>query len=359
MCCDLLALYINSFFLHSDYTREAQKELKELAKAPAELSPPPLEDPDSPSNLESSWGPVRTTRSTPSQDTTAAPPAQAPIAQTNPRPVRTAPPAPPKTVRMSTPPRRTVASHGTPNRREMYTSIQDAIDKTDHYRLVDFDFPPQGHGTMFQRFKDTIQVSGELATVKDDEIKITLESIVDLRDFHDSYSGQLVLNGRGFVLTKPWVCKLLVENADLVYALEDVKTEEEALAITNKYQQHVRFANKVKKDASLRTQTIFFEFPEGVVCTTNMTEEYPDAPSRDMRVPLRLRELPAAFQLPGKDGGLVDTMQMFNPAFFTLRVVRPDDDDVFHLEVNEEQTFDVCSAMQGMKQRTNKNIYQI
>lgn len=257
-----------------------------------------------------------------------------------------------------TPPRRKGGPQGTPHQLR-YTSIEDAIEKTDHHCLVNFDFPPQGHGTMFQRFSNTIQVSGEYGTVKDDEVKITLESIVDLRDFHDCYFGHLVLNGQGFVLTKPWVCKLLVENADLVYALEDVQTQEEALAITNKYQEHVKFGNNVKKNPDLRLQTIFFEFPEGVVCTTNMTEEYPDAPSRDTRVVLRLRELPASFKVPGKDGGLVETMQMFNPAFFTLRVVRPADEDAFHLQVNEEQRYDVCSAMEGMKQRINRKIYEL
>jgi hypothetical protein len=207
-------------------------------------------------------------------------------------------------------------------------------------------------------FAKTIQVNGRYAVVQDDKIKITLTAIADLRDFQ-LHSGLIVLNGKGFVITKPSVLHFHIFNYDLLFSLEDVQTVTDSHLLTKEFEDYQEFVTDMARQPHLCMETIFIEFPDDICVRANMTEEYPHPPQRDTPVDLCLRELPTLCEVPGEDNKPVEKAQMFHPAHWNLRVVREGEARALAFN-NQERANDVCSAMQGMKKaKGNPKIYQI
>lgn len=107
----------------------------------------------------------------------------------------------------------------------LFSSNEEAIEMVDHVIEADTDFPEShGHGFFCLRVPDALETSTTLGTCVSDELVIMAEDLIDLCDC-ENYNGQLVLNGRGFLLTKPSILNYLLKNCLALLSLEDKQCE--------------------------------------------------------------------------------------------------------------------------------------
>ena len=230
----------------------------------------------------------------------------------------------------------------------LFSSLKEAEESVHHVIPVDIEMPKShGHGVAVFYFQESLLVSGIEGTVLDDKLRFQLEGIADLRDFKE-YRAYLVCGGQALYFTKPSIPNYLKENADELYALEAPETDEELTLLDKEFKEIKKWRTQVAQDPDRRTTSHLFVFPEGMVCTTDVSSVWPAIPSRDMRVHLQMRELAVDYTLTSnkRNSAPVETGQIFHPAFYSVCVVSEEPNE---LEYQEEEDQDICESMQGMK----------
>ena len=136
------------------------------------------------------------------------------------------------------------------------------------------------------------------------------------------------------MITKPSVPFFLLNNHKELNALEVTKSQ-------GTEDRHGSFANAINKDKSRQTKSILLMFPEGMVCTTDMSSMEPRIPSGDLDCNLEVREMSVDDEIEGSEVG-----QIFYPAFWELSVL---DEVVELVEVVNQKPRSLHNAFQGMK----------
>lgn len=282
---------------------------------------------DSPSNLRSTWGstPTRTTR------TAARSAVQGPSSGI------TSPPAVTRNMKIATPSRLTPVKKQTPVKQQqlqaLFATLEEAIEMCDHHIMVDPEFPEgNGHGIVCMHIPGSLVVTTSKGDkFVSDVLKITIDSLVDLRDYKHT-KGQIVLNGKAFLITKPAVSSYLLMNHKELFAVE-------ANPCARTEQEHAKWATAVTRDEARRLTTILCIFPDGMTVTNDMQSIEPTAPNTDRVIAYSLREVHAETEVEGQQ-----LPQSFVPGFFFLRVV----EESGLIEAAAEEVHSLARAFQGM-----------
>lgn len=287
-------------------------------------------DPDSPSNLKSTWCAPSKLK----EPETKATRQSSRLNKTEASPQKTNRPSLPRKKTMTTPSKKKADSPGN----EVFGSLAEAIGMVDHVVYVDTEHPEShGHGFFCLKVPDALLTATDLGTYVDDELVFMAEDLIDLCDYQ-KYNGQLVLNGQGLLVTKPSVANYLLNQYLELLALEDEqcdRTEHEFKC----------WISALHNDKTRMDQTILFVFEDDVVCTTDFNSAQPAGPTCDHNVKFLLRELP--LNTEAADGTVIP--QVFYPGYFKLRIVRRGKPKM--LLVEQAPVKSLASAFEGMKQK--------
>ncbi|CAB9525587.1 unknown protein [Seminavis robusta] len=364
---DLLQAVRNRFHYLKRLKKENPKkywklfgEANEIGKNELDLDP---ED-DSPSKLVATWGSKPNTRSSSSNKATTKtpPPEQEPIIEEeetqSPAPQPLPEEVPSSSWSFSTPIKRKktvnkmAPKKGTPSklfhsphsgfkqaaavqRENIFKNKSEAMDAVDETIDVDLHYPEEnGSEFLVHRVDECLSITDQTGTVVADKIRITLKCLVDLRDY-DNYTGNIVLNGKGFLVTGPKVPHFLLHNHEGLSDLEQTPCERTKNKLAT-------FANAVLGDPTRLVQTVLFLMPEEVIISTDFVNAVPPIPTHDQKAKLRLREYPLETEV-----GLAKAKmnQMFYPGWWEVRVVPATAPQ--HLRVNDEANDGIETAFQG------------
>lgn len=96
-----------------------------------------------------------------------------------------------------------------------------------------------------------------------DLCQVWIQSVADLRDYAH-YTGHVVLNGTGFLVTQPSATYLLREEVEKVHSKEKHRCDRTE-------DVHTIWANKLKQDGGARLKTfVLLKFPRGITVTSDM-----------------------------------------------------------------------------------------
>jgi hypothetical protein len=165
---------------------------------------------------------------------------------------------------------------------------------------------PEKNGEFFIHHIENVSTGDELIDI----VKIIMPHVIDLRDFKH-YSGHVVLNGQGFMISRPTVPHYLLYDYEELFGKEKkrcARTEE-------KYKVEV---NDIIASPARQVKRILLLFPDGMTCNADMGATTPS--SIDQKVNLILR--PLAIDTTVKKGSaMVVENQSFCPGYWALRVI--------------------------------------
>lgn len=293
----------------------------------------------SPSNLQSSWG--SSNKEQPFSSTPQKPPRRSSRLGSPPLSTGTPSRRQPSAAPIATPSPTLRNKMPIPAKKKtqepklsIFADLYEAEELVDAMIDVDTDYPEShGHGVHVLRVPESILTTTDLGTFVSDKIQFVLEDLVDITDYKQ-FKGQLVLNGTAFLITKPSVPSYLLK-----YYVEVLAKEKTPCDRTE--HEFKTWLNGVSKDASRCETNLLFVFPEGLVCSADMSSMNPSAPTEDQAVKLLLREVP----LDTENESGEHYPQVFYPGYFKLRVVRAKAKPV---DLKKSPVASLADAFEGM-----------
>jgi hypothetical protein len=196
---------------------------------------------------------------------------------------------------------------------------------------VDTDCPKK-NGEFFIHHISDVSTGDELI----DLVKITTAHLIDLRDFKH-YSGHVVLNGQGFLISRPTVPHFLLYDYKALF-------EKEKKRCSRTEEMYKVEVNQIIASPARQVKSILLLFPDGMTCNADMGATTPS--SIDQKVNLILRPL-AIDTMVKKGSAMVVENQSFCPGYWVLRVIN-DNRRILNLEENEGEDDDLEKAFAGM-----------
>lgn len=169
-----------------------------------------------------------------------------------------------------------------------------------------------------------------------DVLKITTPHLIDLRDFKN-WSGHVVLNGRGFLVSKPTVPHYLLHDYGPLFARDRIRCPR----TESTYRVEV---NHILASPARQVKKILLLFPDFITCNAELTAT--TASSDDQKVPMQLRKLELDTRVK-REGEMVVEEQVFCPGSFVLRVINAHR-RIINLAQNRGDDDDLETAFAGM-----------
>lgn len=174
-----------------------------------------------------------------------------------------------------------------------FETLQQAMDECWQVVMVDFAYPEDNGPPLFTVEK-LLQIKSPSGRETTSQVKVHLNSLVDLRDYKAT-KGKVVLGGAGFLVTMP---KIPFYRRDK----KDVETahSKEMDPCANTQNSWTTFAHKIsrKENADRLLMKVLFVFPNEMLVSADLDSK--EAPTKDQKSKLFMREVPCDFTAGGK-----------------------------------------------------------
>jgi hypothetical protein len=218
----------------------------------------------------------------------------------------------------------------TGKRHTQFDKLEAAITFADEVIYINFDFPEKNGGPLFwvQEITECKNASKKELFSK---LVIRLNSVLDLSDAHEIY-GWNICGGKGFLLRLPWVPSFLLTKYKEMFAMEENKCNRTRDKHATAAIAIIKSEDPINDLAPRRWKHVLFIYPDGKVCTTELTSD--THPVSDQKQEVSLRRLQCMTEV-GAGDGKEDYEQLFFPAYFSLRII--DDDAENELEIGDRK----------------------
>lgn len=196
------------------------------------------------------------------------------------------------------------------------------------------DFPEKNGEFFVHRVSDVKASTGNELI---DLLKITLPHLIDLRDLKN-WSGHVVLDGQGFLVTMPSVPHFLLHDHEVLF-------ENEKTRCPRTEEAHAVVVNDILAKPAHQVKRVLLLFPKGMTCSADLSAT--SASSTDQKVKMVLRQ--ATIKSQEKFGkGMKSLAQVFYPSSWVLRIL-DDNRRLLKRDKNLGEDDDLESAFAGMK----------
>lgn len=211
-----------------------------------------------------------------------------------------------------------------------FDSLAKAVVFADEVVHVDYDFPEKNGGPLFW----VQSVAGCKNGVKKElftKLIIRLTTL-DLSDAHEM-KGTNICGGKAFLLRMPWVPNYLLAYYKHMFEMEVNKCNRTKEKHTTSAIAIIKSEDPSNNFEPRRWKHVLFVYPDGVVCTTDLTSDNPPIADEDLGFSLRMMKVD---KTEVGSGDQKDTVpQVFAHGFFALRII--DDDAENWLEIGEKK----------------------
>lgn len=216
-----------------------------------------------------------------------------------------------------------------------FETLEEAVEQCWQVVFVDF-LSPEDNGPPLFTVEKLLQITSPSGKETTTQVKVHLNSLVDLRDYKAT-KGKVVLGGAGFLVSMPKVPFFRRDKKDV-----ETAHNKEQNPCANTQNSWTTFANKIsRKDSVDRLMMkILFVFPNEMRVSADLDSK--EAPMKDQKAKLFMREVPCDFIAAGKRWTPTQ-----NPGFWLLRVISEEAGNL--TDSGDESEDSLGDALSGMK----------